>query len=348
MRITNRAIPEDSIVVVVGANGYIAVETCEKLLQAGYRVRGTVRDVNKHRSWMAALFNNKWPGKFELVEVQSFEVDGAFDEAFRGASAVIYPSMPIIFNADTTKVHDPLIKGVLNTLAAAARAGVKRYVLSSSSKAVSSTVYNKPRELTSDTFNHEAIEQARTGPEEATFERMLAVYSAGRALAELAFWDWVRDNNPPFVVNCVVPDGQFGRVLDMQNLNVGAASSTGQLQRALKGEWEAVGLELAFLTDVQDAVRLLVAAVAVDSIKNERIFAYSVNRTWNGVRDKVHELFLNRPELVQGKEHDVEGRDLSTAPGPIARAEEILREVGQPGFASEDQIIWDFVASVYH
>jgi hypothetical protein len=158
--------------------------------------------------------------------------------------------MPIIFNADPNKVVDPLVNGVLNTLRAAARAGsIKRYVLGSSSKAVSTTVYNQqpPRELTANTFNHEAIAQARKNSDEAlepTFERILAVYSAGRALAELAFWDWVRENDPPFVPNCIVPDGQFGRVLDVQNLNVGVASSTGQLMRALEGRWEDVGLEL--------------------------------------------------------------------------------------------------------
>jgi uncharacterized protein YbjT (DUF2867 family) len=86
LHITDRAIPEDSIVVVVGANGYIAVETCEKLLQAGYHVRGTVRDASKHRPWMHKLFDDKWPGKFELVQMQDFEEDGAFDEAFQGKS----------------------------------------------------------------------------------------------------------------------------------------------------------------------------------------------------------------------------------------------------------------------
>ncbi|CEN62671.1 Putative NAD(P)-binding Rossmann-fold containing protein [Aspergillus calidoustus] len=65
MQITDRAIPQDSTVVVFGANGYTAAETCEKLLQAGYHIRGTVRDVSKHQPWMHKLFNNKWPGKFE-------------------------------------------------------------------------------------------------------------------------------------------------------------------------------------------------------------------------------------------------------------------------------------------
>jgi nucleoside-diphosphate-sugar epimerase len=48
MRVSDPAISPGSTVVVIGANGYMAVEVCDKLLEAGYNVRGTVRDVEKH------------------------------------------------------------------------------------------------------------------------------------------------------------------------------------------------------------------------------------------------------------------------------------------------------------
>ena len=152
----------------------------------------------------------------------------------------------MIFDSDLAKVADPLIKGVINTLESASRAGVKRYVLSSSSKAVDATVYGgTPHELTVETFNHEAIKRARNGQmTDTSFQRIVDVYSAGRTLAELAFWDWLKENNPPFVANCIVPDGQFGRVLDVEHLNTGDASSTGQLKRALEGDWQKVGFPL--------------------------------------------------------------------------------------------------------
>lgn len=86
MLINDRAIPIGSLVVVIGANGFIGLETCEKLLQAGYKVRGTVRDVIQHSAWMHSLFDEKWPGKFELVSVVNFGEKGAFDEAFKGES----------------------------------------------------------------------------------------------------------------------------------------------------------------------------------------------------------------------------------------------------------------------
>lgn len=65
------------------------------------------------------------------------------------------------------------------------------------------------------------------------------------------------------------------------------------------------------------------------------------------MRRKTREIFPDRPELVKGEDQVLPGRDLSSAPGPIARAEEILRSVGQPGFANEESVIRDFVGSIY-
>jgi hypothetical protein len=80
-------IPAGGLVVVIGANGYIASETCHKLLEAGYRVRGTVRDVAKHQKWMHKIYDGQWPGMFSLAEVTDFTDDKAFDAAFEGTAS---------------------------------------------------------------------------------------------------------------------------------------------------------------------------------------------------------------------------------------------------------------------
>lgn len=65
------------------------------------------------------------------------------------------------------------------------------------------------------------------------------------------------------------------------------------------------------------------------------------------MRAKVRELFPDRPELVKGDDQKVSGRDMALAEGPVARAEQILRGVGQSGFASEDSIVRDFVGAMF-
>ena len=73
-----------SWILVTGANGYIASHVADQLLEAGYKVRGTVRDIKKN-SWLPELFDQKYgPGKFEMVVVEDMTVPDAFDEATKG------------------------------------------------------------------------------------------------------------------------------------------------------------------------------------------------------------------------------------------------------------------------
>ncbi|KAF5691922.1 aldehyde reductase II [Fusarium denticulatum] len=245
---------------------------------------------------------------FELVQVADSEAEGAFDEAFKGAKGVI--STPIILNADPAKVVEPVVKGTISSLEAAARAGVKRYVLSSSSKAVESTNYNHPHHITSTMFNYDAIMKACCEPNVDGFDRFVDVFSASRALAELAFWSWVGTNQPPFVANCVVPDGQFGRALDPEN----TTPTFRMLKAAAEGEWDKVFGSVGCSTSFGGG------AVALPALVNER-----------------------GHKLVKGEDQAVEGRDLSSANGLIIRAESILREIGQQGFASEEDILRNFL-----
>jgi hypothetical protein len=163
-------------------------------------------------------------------------------KSFSGAAGVIYVSVPIVFDTDPAKAIHPIVKGTINTLKASAEAGVSRYVLASSSKAVSSTIHDVPCKMTVDTFNHDAVRKASQATGEKGIERAITIYSAGRTASELAFWEWVKENDPPFVANCVVPDGNFGRVLLAK---YGASgSSWGSLKDAMAGEWEKVPLQL--------------------------------------------------------------------------------------------------------
>lgn len=91
----------------------------------------------------------------------------------------------------------------------------------------------------------------------------------------------------------------------------------------------------------------MVAAAVLPSIANERIFAYYTQATWNEMRAKVRQLYPDRPELVKGEDSDVVGRDMSTADEVVKRAEEVLKELGRPGFISVDDTIRAFVDTVY-
>lgn len=82
--IHNPVICPGECILVTGANGYIASHLIDQLLAAGYRVRGTVRDLVKYE-WVQKFFNQKYEvGVFELVLVDDMAADGAFDKAIKG------------------------------------------------------------------------------------------------------------------------------------------------------------------------------------------------------------------------------------------------------------------------
>lgn len=81
----NPAIPKGSVVVVTGANSLVGSNIADQFLKSGYRVRGAVRDPLKS-AWLAPLFEkHHGKGSFELVQVADMSVDGAYDDAVKGA-----------------------------------------------------------------------------------------------------------------------------------------------------------------------------------------------------------------------------------------------------------------------
>lgn len=78
------SLPKNSIILVTGANGYIASHIVDQLLIAGYRVRGTVRSEEKIKS-LSEIWEKKFGyGRFELITVADISKDGAFDDAVEG------------------------------------------------------------------------------------------------------------------------------------------------------------------------------------------------------------------------------------------------------------------------
>ena len=73
---------QKNIVLVTGANGYIAARTVQSFLQAGYSVRGSVRSKASAQNLLDAL--SEYAGQLEVVEVPDITVPGAFDDAVKG------------------------------------------------------------------------------------------------------------------------------------------------------------------------------------------------------------------------------------------------------------------------
>jgi len=76
------------LVLVTGANGFIAARTCEAFLEAGYDVRGTVRSVSSGGPIQEVLNSYVKSGRFEIVIVPDITEAGAFDKAVEGGNNI--------------------------------------------------------------------------------------------------------------------------------------------------------------------------------------------------------------------------------------------------------------------
>ncbi|WP_129668118.1 SDR family oxidoreductase [Phytoactinopolyspora endophytica] len=167
-------------VLVTGASGFIAGYCIRDLLERGYAVRGTVRDLSatakvSHLQGLA----DRHGADLELVAA-GLDSDAGWADAVAGCDHVMHVASP--FPGGTPDNEDELIRpavdGTLRVLRAAAASGtVKRVVLTSSIAAVS--------------FGHDEHHPTlRTEQDWSVVERSPA-YQKSKTLAERAAWDYI-------------------------------------------------------------------------------------------------------------------------------------------------------------
>jgi nucleoside-diphosphate-sugar epimerase len=336
----DRALPEGSLVVVSGANGFIASHVVDQLIQAGYRVRGTVRSLGR-AAWVKDYFSEKYGAdKIELVEVPDMGAPSAFDRVVAGAAGFIHVATPVMQSVDPNKAVPTVVNGALNMLSAAAKEpSIKRVVLTSSSTAASAPKPNKEFVIDAKTWNTEDVEAAWQPPPYEGVARKLAVYSASKMQSEQASWKWMEDNKPKFVLNTVLPNANMGLVLDPKHQ--GTPSTVGWLKalwNGFEGQEDLRQNPPQYYINVQDNARVHVAALVSSDVNSERLFTFAHPYNWNDLLHIFRELF---PDHKFVDDYPDLGRDLSKVANE--RAEELVKRFGQPGWTSLKESVKDAV-----
>jgi len=181
-------IPEGSLVLVTGANGFIASHIVEELLSAGYTVRGTVRSPAKLARLQARWDQKYGVGKFKAATVEDISKEGAFDEAVKGVSGIAHVASILSFSSKPEEVVDPTVNATLSLLrSAAAEPSVKSVVLTSSSSAAIWPKTNVEFDIGEDSWNEESVKNAYNMPDDNPFKAW-HVYGASKTLGEKAAW----------------------------------------------------------------------------------------------------------------------------------------------------------------
>ena len=209
------AIPKGSWVLVTGATGYIASHIILQLLDGGYKVRGTVRDLNR-AAWLKNDLFAKFAesGSFELSLVPDLAAPGAYDESVKGMSGVIHVATIATWAADPNEVIPQTVRGALNALESAAKeAQVTRFVYTSTAGSATMLVPNVKFHVDPSSWN-DAVAALAWAPPPYEPSRGVVVYMQSKVEAEKAVWTFAEKNKPGFVVNAVLPFTTLGQVLN--------------------------------------------------------------------------------------------------------------------------------------
>jgi hypothetical protein len=97
MATTTSNLPKGSLILVTGANGFVASHVVDRLLEDGFNVRGSVRSEAKGK-WLHQVFGSKYgKGRFETIIVPDMQANGAFDAAVKGVAGICHTASIMTF-----------------------------------------------------------------------------------------------------------------------------------------------------------------------------------------------------------------------------------------------------------
>ena len=119
-------------VLITGASGYIARQCISDLLKSGYKVKGSLRDLNKSDEVRASIggVSNE---KFDFCKLDLLKDEGWIDAA-SDCEYLIHVASPFIIEEpkDEELLIKPALEGTIRALNAASKHYIKKVVLTSS------------------------------------------------------------------------------------------------------------------------------------------------------------------------------------------------------------------------
>jgi dihydroflavonol-4-reductase len=237
-------------VLVTGGTGYLAGWVIAGLLQRGYQVRTTVRSLDKAQQVRDAVSGQTGAHAAATIEFAPADLlsDDSWDEAAAGVDYVLHTASPMPFGSGVDLITTAR-EGTGRVLGAAARAGVRRAVLTSSG-------------VTADTGDPDtpATETTWTAPSGTP----VRAYPDSKILAERDAWDLAAATG--LELTAVLPTFMQGPML-------GTPSRPGTVEiirRLLDGKIPAVPNIGWNVVDVRDIAELHILAMTSPAAAGQR------------------------------------------------------------------------------
>jgi nucleoside-diphosphate-sugar epimerase len=300
---------ENKVVVVTGANGYIAGQVILSLLTLGYAVRGTVRSLERCQylqSPDSAFFPYASKGLFSLVEVPDITSQSQLAAALKDAVAVAHLAAPVLFHADPDYIIGAAVNGTLAVLEAATQVKtLKSFVLMSSIAAVRVEIFNPSppgHVITAEEWDDSDLKVKEMQSKGIPVVGPLA-YIASKVAAERALWDFVKLRKPDFTVAAINPVLCAGPPA-VPPPSADQLSITARFIFDLLAGKDApppeTHLGRGAYVDVRDVARLVTFAIQHPDVTNgSRLIAASCMSHPQGVMDVLREAFPERRDIIQ-------------------------------------------------
>ncbi|WP_217603309.1 aldehyde reductase [Chitinophaga sp. GbtcB8] len=243
-------------VLVTGGSGFIASYCIIALLNKGYKVKASLRSLNRIPDVKQMLSTGGISNFDNLSFVEAdLSQENRWKEAAQGCTYVIHPASPTPnFNA---KHEDefilPAVNGVLFVLRAAKAAGVQRVVLTSAFGAVGMGT-NKKTPYTEEDWSD--------------LSQDVPAYQKSKTLSEKAAWDYVNGEGKGLELAVVNPVGVLGPVLGADY-----SHSIQMICQMLRGRLKGLPRIRFGYVDVRDVADLHVKAMVDPAAGGERFLA---------------------------------------------------------------------------
>lgn len=248
-------------VLLTGVTGFLGSHTAIQLLNNGYKVTGTLRDLSRVDSIKEAI--GKYTERLDNLSFAQADLndDKVWVELTKGIDFVLHVASP--FPRELPKHEDDLIipakQGTLAILKAAAENKVKRVVMVSSSSAIQ---YGKTKEELSRTFSEEDWTDVKNLKDTTPYFR-------SKTIAERAAWDFIKQDKSGMELTTILPGVILGKVLE-EDFGTTANIVIKILDKSLPAV-PKIGFEIVDVESLSDL--LLKAMVAPQAAGNRYIAA---------------------------------------------------------------------------
>jgi len=254
----------DTLVLVTGGTGFIAQHCMIALLQAGYSVRTTVRDLAREGEVRSHLkVGDVDAGDRLSFVVADLGADQGWREAAAGCSYVMHGASP---TPSGDQVHEedwirPAVDGNVRVLRAARDAGVKRVVLTSAFGAIG--VGNPPMKRPFNETDWSDLGNPDVAP-----------YQKSKTLSERAAWAFMAEEGRGMELTAINPVAVLGPVLGAD-----FSHSIRLVKFLLDGQPACLKINSGFV-DVRDVADLHMRAMTHPAAAGERFLAIAGESMW--------------------------------------------------------------------